>query len=251
MTEIARGWYEFLATLDGTLGEPLRALVASTTIGPLAALLLGILGALSPCQITTGIGAVALIGRRPTAGALVSGLAYAAGKATTYAFIGVLFITVGAAVDASAIPVAQVVRRLLGPLMLVVGLALLGVVHPRVGFAFGDRIARAAGDRLDPTRPPGAYALGVAFGFAFCPTLFLLFFGLLIPLALASPTGAVYPAIFALGTTLPVFVVLTLLWLGVGDSRGLTRRAEHLLTRLAGVIALLVGLSDTLVYWSL
>ncbi len=251
MTELAQTWYEVLSTLDRTAGEPIRALVANTTIGPLTALLLGILGALSPCQISTSVGAVALIGRRPTAGALLSGLAYAGGKAVTYGVIGLAFVSLGAAVDASAIPVAQMVRRLLGPLMLLVGLALLGVIRPRLGFGLGDRIAVVAADRLDATRPSGAFALGLAFGFAFCPTLFLLFFGLLIPLALASPGGAAYPALFALGTTVPLFIALGLLWLGIGGSNGLTHRAERALNVLAGVVAVIVGLNDTLLYWSL
>lgn len=251
MTELAQSWYEVLSSLDRAVGEPIRTLATNTTVGPLAALLLGILGALSPCQITTGVGAVALIGRRPTGAALLGGLFYAAGKATTYGLIGLAFISVGTAVDASAIPAAQLIRRLLGPLMLVVGLALVGVLKPRLGFGLGDRVAAFAADRLDPTRPTGAYALGVAFGFAFCPTLFLLFFGLLIPLALASPGGPVFPALFALGTTLPILAALGLLWLGVGDADALTGRTQRLLTRVAGVIALLAGLNDTILYWSL
>lgn len=251
MTELAQAWYEVLSTLDRTAGEPIRALVSDTTIGPLAAVLLGVLGALSPCQISTSVGAVALIGRRPTAGALLSGIAYAGGKAVTYGAIGLAFVSLGTAVDASSIPVAQLIRKLLGPLMLIVGLALLGVIRPRLGFALGDRVAVLAADRLDTTRPRGAFVLGLAFGFAFCPTLFLLFFGLLIPLALASPGGPVYPALFALGTTVPLFIALSLLWLGVGGGAGLTRRADRILTVLAGAIAVVVGLNDTLLYWSL
>ncbi len=65
----------------------------------------------------------------------------------------------------------------------------------------------------------GAFLLGAAFAFAFCPTLFLLFFGLTIPLALASPVGVIYPALFALGTTLPLLGLAALLTAGIGATK--------------------------------
>lgn len=250
MIELAAAWYSTLGSLQRSFAEPLRDLALTTTIGPLAALVLGGLGALAPCQISTSVGAVALIGRRPDARALLNGLFYVAGKATTYVILGLIFVLVGRAADASTIPAIQAIRKLLGPAMLLAGLALIGVIRPRGLPAIGSRIALIASDRVDPTRPLGAYGLGLAFGLAFCPTLFLLFFGLLIPLALASPAGAAYPALFALGTAVPVLVALVLLWAGIGGGTP-SARAQRVLTRVAGVIAVLVGLNDTLLYWAL
>ncbi len=74
----------------------------------------------------------------------------------------------------------------------------------------GERVAAAAAERLEPTRPRGAFVLGMAFALAFCPTLFLLFFGLLIPLTLASAGGLIFPALFALGTAAPLLALLGL-----------------------------------------
>ncbi len=212
--------------------------------------ILGVIGALSPCQLTTGLGAIALIGRRPRAMQMLAGLAYVAGKATTYGVLGLLFVTLGGIVASSTIPVVEVVRRLVGPLMILAGLALIGVFRSRLRLGFGDRLAMFASDRLDATRPAGAYALGLAFGLVFCPTLFLLFFGMMIPFAVASPQGAVFPAVFALGTAAPVLVVLTLMWLGFGGGPP-SRKLDVWLTRAAGIIALVVGLNDTIVYWSI
>ena len=50
--------------------------------------------------------------------------------------------------------------------------------------------------------PLGAYLLGVAFSFASCPTLFWLFFGLTIPLALRSTGGWTFPGVFPFGSSL-------------------------------------------------
>lgn len=254
MSELVAQWYGLLNTFNRLLNEPIRQLADAAGFAPLTALLLGFLGALSPCQLTTGLSAVALIGRRAEPRALLAGCAYVAGKAATYALLGLAFVALGQAVAQSSIPLIQLVRKLLGPLMLLVGLALLGVFRSRLTLDAGDRLAALAAERLDATRPPGAFALGMAFGLAFCPTLFLLFFGLLIPLAIASPGGIAFPALFALGTTLPVLALLALIGLGVaGRTRamGALGHAQPFVTQLAGLVLLLTGLNDTLVYWFL
>lgn len=251
MSEIALAWYSWLSGLTGEVIMSLRDAVLGSGMPPVAVVfVLGVIGALSPCQLTTGLGAIALIGRRPRATQMLAGLAYVAGKATTYGAIGLLFVTLGNIVAESTIPVIEVVRRIVGPLMVLAGLALIGVFRSRVRLGIGDRLAVFASDRLDATRPVGAYALGLAFGLVFCPTLFLLFFGLMIPFAVASPQGAVFPAVFALGTAAPVLVVLTLMWLGLGGGPP-SRKLDLWLTRVAGIIALVVGLNDTIVYWSI
>jgi cytochrome c biogenesis protein CcdA len=50
----------------------------------------------------------------------------------------------------------------------------------------------------------GAFLLGVLFTLAFCPYSAVLFFGALIPLGLTSDSGLILPAIYGLGTGLPV-----------------------------------------------
>jgi len=61
----------------------------------------------------------------------------------------------------------------------------------------------------------GGFPLGALSALAFCPVSATLFFMVLIPLALKSTGGVVLPAMFAVGTGLPVLVFGTLLSLGV------------------------------------
>lgn len=254
MDDLVVQWYGVLASLGRALAEPVRALADSAAFPPLTALLLGVLGALSPCQLTTGLSAVALIGRRPGPRTLLAGVAYVAGKSLVYAGLGLAFVMAGQAAAQGSIPLLQVARKALGPLMLVVGLTLLGVLRSRLTLGVGERVAAYAAERFDATRPRAAFVLGGAFGLAFCPTLFLLFFVLLIPLALVSPGGVAYPAIFALGTTLPVLLILAALALGFGVGRrasGVVARVEPFLTRLAGIVLVVAGVNDTIVYWLL
>lgn len=254
MTELVAQWYALLNTLNSVLNEPVRTFAESAGLPPLTALLLGFLGALSPCQISTSLGAFALIGRRIEGGRpFVSGLAYVGGKAVVYLLLGLAFVLAGQALAQSSIPVIVAVRKALGPLMLLVGLALLGVLRLRFSLGATDRLAALAAERLDATRPAGAFALGMAFALAFCPTLFWLFFGLLVPLALVSPGGATFPALFALGTALPLLLGLGGLAVGLRQRGlpGLLSRLQPALTQLAGFVLLLTGLNDTIVYWFL
>lgn len=75
----------------------------------------------------------------------------------------------------------------------------------------------------------------------------------LIPLALASPGGALFPVLFALGTAVPVLAILGALALGIGGARatGLVGRVQPFFTQLAGAVLLLTGINDTVVYWFL
>lgn len=142
------------------------------------------------------------------------------------------------------------VRRALGPLMILLGLFMLGWLRLRLPLPTGaaSRLktwAEARGGAI------GAFGLGTAFGLAFCPTLFWLFFGLMLPTAIASSTGVLFPALFALGTAAPLLLMLALLG-RAGQKRevmGGMRRFNRVLTVVAGVILVLAGLYDTVVYW--
>ena len=108
-------------------------------------------------------------------------------------------------------------------------------------------------DRLAGHGHRGAYLLGVVFSFAFCPTLFWLFFGLTVPLALRSPGGLAFPGLFAVGASLPLLAMTAVVGAGLGAGRlvGRFRRAERALRMAAGTVLILAGIHDTIVYWLL
>jgi cytochrome c biogenesis protein CcdA len=248
---LANQWYSILSTLSAAVSEPLAELDARIGLPLVSALLFGLLGATSPCQLTTNAGALAYAARGAGRRSAVarSALAYLLGKVLVYTLVGTAVILAGRQLAQNSIPIIVVARKVLGPLMIVLGLYLLGLI--RLHFSLGQGLA----DRLEARAGPGAggaFLLGIAFSFAFCPTLFLLFFGLTIPLALRSPVGLVYPGVFALGTTLPLLGLASLLTLGVGATGGYVQGARRLDTWLrpaAGVVLILAGLNDTIIYW--
>src|SRR5712691_555150 len=136
--------------------------------------------------------------------------------------------------------------------MIVVGVALLGLI--RLKSAVGHGLAQWFHERVAGRGVAGAYALGVAFSFAFCPTLFWLFFGLTVPLALQSSAGWTFPGLFAVGSSLPLLVVTGVVAAGfaaVGTVTGLLQRIGRPLRVAAGGVLVLAGVHDTLVYWLL
>jgi cytochrome c-type biogenesis protein len=240
-------WYAWLSQLNAALSEPLTTWSERLNIPVLTALLLGLLGSTAPCQLTTNASAMALVAQRlaDVKDAWKTALAYTAGKVIVYTLVGSLILGLGLQLDLTTIPVAVVARKALGPLMLVIGLYLLGAFHLNV--SLGQRLSRWLEARVSHEGIKGAFSL------AFCPTLFWLFFGLLMPLALSSQGGWIFPGTFALGTALPLLGFTYVLSLGTTLARSYVTRMKGLdryLRRIARVMFLLAGLNDTLTYWA-
>jgi sulfite exporter TauE/SafE len=217
------------------------------------ATLFGLVAATSPCQLTTNVSALAYAAARPGgARPFPLALAYVAGKVSAYGAIGALVVLVGLELPSQAVPVVVVARKVLGPLMIAVGLGLLGVW--RLSGSVGQRRALRLRERLTVGGPLGAFLLGVAFSFAFCPTLFLLFFGLTIPLAFKSTGGWIFPGLFAVGSSLPLILVTAGVAAGIGSVdrvTGALRVLDRPLRVTAAALLVIAGLHDSLVYWML
>lgn len=213
-------------------------------VGPVGgALLLGLLGALAPCQITTNAAALVYVARLPRP--WIALLWFVLGKGLVYVVLGWV-VTEGLGGLAPGWFFAGV-RQALGPLMLLMGVVLLGWLRlPLPAWGAGG-LGDWAKHRQDWI---GALTLGMAFGLAFCPTLFGLYFGLLLPSAAVSPLGVVFPALFALGTVFPLALLLTAL--PTNGPKGPTlhrwRQIGGWLQQVGGWLLLAVGLHDTLLY---
>ena len=84
MTEIALRWYTLLSTLNSAATGPLDGLAERISVPLVSALLFGLIGATSPCQLTSNAGALAYLsrgaGERGGATVLRSAAAYILGK---------------------------------------------------------------------------------------------------------------------------------------------------------------------------
>lgn len=252
LREAALDLYRWSGTLNAAMAGPVTALRSQTGVSLLTPFLLGLLAATAPCQLSTGMATLAYVARDGHAGgAWPRSLAFVVARVLVYLTLGAVAVyAFGGTLTASG-DFFTGVRRVLGPLMFFVGLAMVGVIRPR--FTVGARLAGWLEERARVKRGTlGAFALGLAFSFAFCPTLFLLYFGLTLPLALTAPLGVLYPVAFVLGMMLPLLVLIAFLPDGRGQNYvGGLRHVHRLATPLAGAVFVLAGLYDTFVYWLL
>lgn len=248
LAELSYRWYVLVSQISKTLGQPIQGLLFSQSIPAVSALLLGLLGGLAPCQLATNAGAIAYVtesvqGERRRWRTVRS---FVLGKILVYTLLGFLAIVVGWKLP---VPMMAFLRKLSGPLLIAMALSMVGGLKWRG--AWGISVTEWMRIRMGRTVSP-AFGLGVAFSLGFCPTMAMIFFGWLVPLLLQTPAGLLLPVIFALGTAAPL-----LLWAGVQAvghqvaKRWLreARRADRFIRLGMAMILLLLGLSDTLLYW--
>jgi cytochrome c-type biogenesis protein len=254
MSSLMASWYLHLSQLSAWLGGPVNSLADRVDVPMVSVFLFGLIGAVAPCQLTTNLSAMAFVSRRTGSGAMPLRLAasYTAGKALVYTLVGGIIIFLGLRLDSAAVPVVVAARRVLGPLLILMGLIFLGAI--RWPFEAGGRLRHWLEARLPQEGAWGAFLMGLAFSVAFCPTLFWLFFGLTIPLGLRSTIGWSYPAVFALGTAAPLLALSGVTAIGgraIAGSMPRVMQFGRMANRIAGAVFILAGVNDTLTYWAL
>jgi cytochrome c biogenesis protein CcdA len=178
--------------------EWLHNLVDNTTWPILSAWALGILTAISPCPLATNITATSYIARTLNGRnkVLLSGLLYTLGLAFTYTMIA-LIISMGA----SKFHVAKFFQgngeKLVGPIMIIIGLIMLNVI--KFNFLGKSDLKNKLGDKFKDRGLLGSFLLGALFAMAFCPYSGAMYFGMLIPMTIESEMGITLPLFFALG----------------------------------------------------
>ncbi|MDP8212973.1 MAG: aromatic aminobenezylarsenical efflux permease ArsG family transporter [Candidatus Zapsychrus exili] len=209
----------------------------------LSALWFGVLTSISPCPLTTNIAAVSFLSKKvnhPKA-VFFASMAYAAGRMVTYAVIGSIIIISFASVPPIANFLQLYMNKIVGPVLIIVGLFLLDVFKfniPSVSF-FQEKQNKLAESGI-----VGAFFLGVLFALSFCPIAAALFFGSLIPLALSSRIGIIYPFMYGIGTGIPVVVFALGIVFGVKlFSKWFqnTARVEFVTKRITGIVFIFVG----------
>lgn len=213
-----------------------------------SALWLGLLTSISPCPLATNIAAVSFVGARvgPPRTALAAGALYTAGRTLAYVVLGAGAVWgLMSLVEVSAF-LQGPAHKALGPLLIVVGLMLLGVFSFDLG---GGRLAASMQGRVERWGLWGALPLGVVFALAFCPVSAALFFGSLLPLAVSERSPLLLPAVYGLGTAVPVAVFAVLVAFGVswlGRAFEKVGTFEKWARRVTGVIFVAVGIYETL-----
>ena len=210
----------------------------------ISALWLGILTSISPCPLATNIAAISFLSKKinhPKA-VLLAGITYTIGRMLAYAVLGVIIITSLASVPLIANFIQKYMNKIMGPILLIVGLFLLGIFNFNIS---GLTLSKEKQQSLAQSGLKGSFALGILFALAFCPISAALFFGSLIPLSLNNSCGIALPFIYGLGTGLPVLAFSFGIALGISTlSHWFHKIAtlERYTRKITGIIFILVGI---------
>ena len=223
--------------------EFLTNLLDNATMPWATAFLLGLMTAISPCPLATNITAVGFISKdiENRNRVFVNGLLYTLGRAISYTLIP-LVIFLGADQFRFSGFFQMYGEKFLGPLLIIIGLFMLDIL--KLSFPGFGRLT----SKMEKKTKWGyfdAVLLGVVFALAFCPYSGVLFFGMLIPITIATPSGLYLPLVFAIATGIPVIVfawILAYAVSGIGNVYNKIRSFEIWFRRGVAVLFILVGI---------
>lgn len=216
----------------------------------LAAFALGLLTAVSPCPLATNITATAYIAKGFTdkRKVLLSGVLYTLGRAFSYTTIGFIIY-----LGASKFCIAKFFQgngeKYLAPILIIVGLVMLNVI--KLDFSGKVNLTERLSEKLKNQGLWSAFILGVLFALAFCPYSGALYFGMLLPMTVASGEGLPLPLIFAIGTGLPVLLFTYLMAFAmqkVSKTFNAIQKTEKIMRNIAGLVFVLTGVYYALIF---
>lgn len=223
--------------------EFLTNLLENSTMPWVTAFVLGLMTAISPCPLATNITAVGFISKdiENRNRVFVNGLLYTLGRAFSYTAIP-LVIFLGADQFKFSGFFQQYGEKLLGPLLIIIGLLMLDIIKmniPGVGRLTAKMEKKTTWNYFD------AILLGMIFALAFCPYSGVLFFGMLVPITITSASGLYLPIVFAFATGIPVIVfawVLAYAVSGIGSVYNKIKTFELWFRRVVAVLFIGVGI---------
>ncbi len=229
--------------VDG-LNSVLNNMYSSAEIPILSALILGLMTAISPCPLATNISAIGFLSRNLTNKKIVlwHSLVYTLGRTFAYVGLAALFFLGANQLNIQKF-VATYGERILGPLLVLIGVFMLDIIKLKISGS--GKLAQKAEEKSKSGSFLGVFLLGVVFALAFCPYSGVLYFMMLIPLTMASPEGLLLPFVFSLATALPVILFAFLIAFTVsaaGKFYNKIKSFEYWFRRIVGVIFILAGL---------
>ena len=182
----------------------------SIFMGILTAFGLGALTVVHPCPLGTNIAAVSfLLSWRETSGKKFAlALLFVVGEIAAFSALGIFIASGILHVPQIANFLQNYLMQLLGPILILMGMMLAGILLPHQKTL---KLSERMHDKFSKLGLWGSLVMGILIALSFCPMSAAIFFGVLIPLAVASNAGVLYPAFFGIGASLPLLAIVVLI----------------------------------------
>jgi len=219
--------------------------MGTSEIGILAAFFIGLMTAISPCPLATNITAIAYAskGINNSKHTIIVGFLYTLGRMLTYVLIASAIVWFGLNTQSIALTLQKYGDKILGPLLLIVGIIMLDII--KINFLKTSDKLNKLKEKLAQKGFLGSFLLGVIFALAFCPFSAVLFFGMLIPIALKAGDGLIIPSVFAFATGLPVIIFSFILVYSVSKLGKIMNKIgtfEKWMRKIVSIIFIIAGL---------
>src|SRR5690625_1368646 len=241
--------FNFFNQVSSTFIGPIQELAYGFEQFPLVfAFFLGGVGAVAPCQLTSNVSAITIYGNKSLVDKVpwLHVYLFILGKIVVFSVLGIVIWLLGREVYSTLSQILPILRKAIGPLLIVIGLFMVGLFHWSKTFRIINFPATVPKESY-----LGSFLMGVSFTLAFCPTMFVLFLFTLMPVVLVTSYGVILPSVFGIGTSLPLLLVIFLIWYfgasGVILKSG--RKIGAIVQKAAGVLLTVIGFFDTLIYW--
>lgn len=230
--------------------EVLQNFLEASQFPIFTAFILGLMTAISPCPLATNITAIGYISKdiESQRKVFINGLVYTLGRAISYTTIGLIFFFGASQFEVSGI-LQEWGEKLLGPILIIIGLFMLGVIKlkiPGIG-SLTEKMENKSNSGFW-----GVLLLGVVFALAFCPYSGVLYFGMLMPLTVSSASGLFLPFVFAIATGIPVIIFAWLLAFSVGSIGNVYNKLKNFelwFRRIVASLFIVVGLYYIFMYF--
>jgi cytochrome c-type biogenesis protein len=211
---------------------------------------LGILTSISPCPLATNIAATTYIGKQINSryATVLAAAAYTLGRTLSYVLISILIVAGLISIPGVSMFLQIHMNKILGPILLVTGLFILGLIRIRVpSMAFNTNMLQKLGD----SGFFGAVVLGFLFALSFCPVSAAFFFGSVIPLSLKYQSTFILPFGYGVGTAAPVILFAMIIVYSTRMAARFFRKlsvVERWFRRITGVVFVGIGLYFIMTY---
>src|SRR5699024_1337102 len=217
--------YELFNQISSRLIVPIMDVAYGVEHLPLLfAFFLGVVGALASCHLTSNISAITIYGNKSLVDKVpwLHVFLFVLGTILVYSVLEIIIWLLGKEVYSTLSQIMPMIRKAIGPLLIIIGLCMLGLFQ----WSKTGRIFTLATKVFEDSYC-GSFLMGVSFTLAFCPTMFVLFLLTLMPIVVVTSYGVVLPAVFGIGTSLPLLIVIFLIWY-FGASGAILKRSRKI-----------------------
>lgn len=203
-----------------------------------ACVLAGMMTTLHPCPLTTNIASVSMLigwsARRRKRGLTM--IYFICGYLFSYLIVAILVSSGALSVPRISYLLQVMVNYFIGPFLVLIGMLLSDLMNLNRLYK-GQILTRIRSRNWSGL---SAFPFGAMIALSFCPATAAIFFGILVPLSVDHDKNILFPLLYALGASIPLIIISTLLSQGIRVSKN-TLLVRYL-PKIAGWILITVGI---------